>query len=110
MNNVSQQSPTKTVESDMKHSTAKRMTWIIFIVLLTMHVFLTWKALQFDWLFLVIGAIWPVLLLEATGLKFSSCYQFICMPNTAGWTLCLVVWGGIHYSAARLLSKWAMRE
>ena len=102
--------PTQTTGRDMKQSTANRMKWIIFIVLLTMHVFLTWKALQFDWLFLVIGAIWPVLLLEAAGVKFSSCYEFICMPNTAGWTLCLVIWGVIHYSAARLLTTWTMRE
>jgi hypothetical protein len=82
--------------------TAPRLKWFCFFFTLTLHIFLTWKAFQFDWSWLVIAAIGPVLIFDAPGL--SSCHQFICFPNAAGLTFCLVVWSGIHYFAAKPLS------
>lgn len=92
------------------HKPITKLKWTLFIFLLATQIFLTWKALEFDWTFIVIAAIWPVVALESAGIRPESCYEFICMPNAAGWTLCLVVWGGTHYLVAKLLSNWAMRE
>lgn len=82
----------------------------LFIFLITTHVFLTWKALEFDWFYVQLAAIWPVLVLEAAGIRLDSCQGFICLPGPVGWTLSLAIWGGTHYLLAKLLGKWAMHE
>jgi hypothetical protein len=86
--------------------TASRQKWILFISLFGLHFFLSWQAIKFDWLLLIEVAMLPALILESMGIDLSSCYQFICMPNAAGWTICVLVWGAFHYWVATLLNKW----
>jgi hypothetical protein len=88
--------------------TAPRLKWFCFLFTLTLHIFLTWKAFELDWGWLILGAMGPVLIFDFAGL--SSCQQFICMPNAAGWTVCLLFWSAIHYWAAKVLSKIAVEN
>lgn len=87
---------------------APRLKWLCFTFTLSLHTFLTWKAFEFDWDWLVIGALGPVLIFDAPGL--SSCQQFVCLPNAAGWIFCLLVWSGIHYFAAKLISTMLLKK
>lgn len=88
--------------------TAPRLKWFCFVFTLLLHIFLTWKAFQFDWDWLVVASLGPVLIFDAPGL--SSCQQFICFPNAAGLIFCLLVWSGIHYLAAKLISSMLLKE
>lgn len=86
------------------------LKWVLFIFLLSTHLFLTWKAFELDWLYLEIAAMAPVIALEEAGIKLEACQGFVCMPGPVGWTFCLAVWSGVHYLAAKLLSVWAMKK
>lgn len=86
----------------------RHLKWILFLYSLTLHLFLTWKAFEFNWVLLEIAAMGPMLVFETAGM--TSCHEFICLPSAAGWMFCLVVWSGIHYLAARLLSILVMRR
>lgn len=79
--------------------------WILFVALLGFHGLLTWLAFRFDWLILELLAIGPVVLLERFHINLSSCYQFICVPSASGWTVCLLVWGAVHFLIASLLDR-----
>lgn len=81
------------------------LKWILFILFFGSHLLFSWLAFQFDWLLVEVVAMWPVLILESIGIKLSSCYQFICLPNMAGWAICVLSRGGIHYLIATLLNK-----
>lgn len=93
----------------MHASTARYPKWMLFISLLAVHVLLTWKAFQLDWLLLEEAAIWPVLLLESIRINLSTCHEFICLPNATGWAVCLLVWGVVYYLLATWLGRWAER-
>ncbi len=99
-----------TDEDSMRTSFVRDPKWWLFSSLLGAHIFLTWKAFQFNWLLLEEVAIWPVVILESVGINLSSCYEFICLPSAAGWMACLFAWSGIHYLAAVVLSRLGMRN
>lgn len=79
--------------------------WILFIIILGFHVFVTWLAFRFDWMLAEKLSIWPVLILERLGINLSSCYQFICLPSASDWTVCLLVWGAVHFLIAGALDR-----
>jgi hypothetical protein len=86
------------------------LKWVLFILLLTTHIFLTWKAFELDWLYLEIAAMGPAIALEEAGIRLDACQGFVCLPGPVGWTFCLVVWCAVHYLAAKLLSIWAIKK
>jgi hypothetical protein len=86
------------------------LKWVLFILLLTTHIFLTWKAFELDWLYLEIAAMGPAIALEEAGIRLDACQGFVCLPGPVGWTFCLVVWCGVHYLAAKFLSIWAIKK
>lgn len=83
------------------------LKWTLFILLLTTHLFLTWKAFELNWLYLEIAAMGPTLIFEQAG---TACHGFICLPDAVGWTFCLLVWSGVHYLVATFLSMWAIKK